>query len=188
MRVITGSAKGRKLKAVPGDTTRPITDRVKEALFDILGTNVRDARFLDLFGGTGGVGIEALSRGAREAVFVDKARPAIETIRHNLEITRLSGRARVVRSDAFEFLKGRPQPFEYIYVAPPQYQQLWQQALHELDDRPGWLAGDGEIIVQIDPGEYQPLALQHFEPIDERRYGSTLLIFYAHRAGQPEAG
>ena len=91
MRVITGTAKGRALKAVPGETTRPITDRVKEALFDILGANVREARFLDLFAGTGGVGIEALSRGAHEAVFVENGWQAIETIRFNLEKTGLEG-------------------------------------------------------------------------------------------------
>lgn len=181
MRVITGTAKGRKLKAVPGDATRPITDRVKEALFDILGANVRDARLLDLFGGTGGVGIEALSRGAREVVFVEKARQALETIRHNLDTTGLSGRARVVRGDAFEFLKGAPSRFDYIYVAPPQYKDLWLAALKSLDAQPAWLSNDGEIIVQIHPAEYRPIALQHFEPIDERKYGSTLLVFYAYR-------
>jgi len=181
MRVISGSAKGRKLKAVPGDTTRPVTDRVKEALFDILTSNVRDARFLDLFAGTGGVGVEALSRGAREAVFVEKGRPALDTIRFNLEHTKLSERGRIVRADVFDFLKGAPQPFEYIYVAPPQYKNLWSAALRAIDAQPAWLAGDGEIIVQIHPREYQPIDLQHFEPIDERRYGSTLLVFYARR-------
>ncbi len=182
MRVISGSAKGRKLKAVPGDATRPVTDRVKEALFDILATDVRDARFLDLFAGTGGVGIEALSRGAREAVFVEKGRPALDTIRYNLEHTKLSERGRVVRADVLDFLKGPPRAFEYIYVAPPQYKSLWSAALRAIDAQPAWLAGDGEIIVQIHPREYQPIDLLHFEPIDERRYGSTLLVFYARRA------
>ncbi len=181
MRVISGIAKGRRLKAVPGDATRPVTDRVKEAVFDILAGNVREARFLDLFAGTGGVGIEALSRGARQAVFVERARPALDTIRANLEHTRLGERARIVRADAFAFLKGAPQPFDYIYVAPPQYRDLWLETLRLLDAQPGWLAADGEIIVQIDPRESQPIELQHFEPIDERRYGSTLLIFYSHR-------
>ena len=181
MRVISGTAKGRKLKAVPGDTTRPVTDRVKEAVFDIIGANVRDARFLDLFAGTGGVGIEALSRGAREAVFVEKERLALDAIRVNLEHTRLSSRARVVRADVFGFLRGNPQAFEYIYVAPPQYRDLWLAVLRALDARPGWLADDGEIVVQIDPREYQETALEHFEPIDRRRYGTTLVVFYARK-------
>ena len=89
MRVISGRAKGSRLKKVPGDTTRPIMDRVKESLFNILGNDVRDARWLDLFAGTGQVGIEALSRGASEVVFVDKVRPAILTIQDNLKHTRL---------------------------------------------------------------------------------------------------
>jgi 16S rRNA (guanine(966)-N(2))-methyltransferase RsmD len=181
MRVISGTAKGRKLKAVPGDTTRPVTDRVKEAVFDIVGTHVREARFLDLFAGTGGVGIEALSRGAREAVFVEKAKAALDTVRFNLEHTRLAARARVVRADVFDFLSGTPQAFEYIYVAPPQYRDLWLAVLRALDERPGWLAGDGEIVVQIDPRERQPIELRHFEVVDERRYGSTLVLFFARR-------
>jgi len=184
MRVISGTAKGRKLKAVPGEATRPVTDRVKEAVFDIIGPNVRGARFLDLFAGTGGVGIEALSRGAKEAVFVEKARAALDTLRFNLEHTRLAERARVVRADVFDFLKSAPQPFEYIYVAPPQYRDLWIAVLRALDAQPGWLAYDGEIVVQIDPREVAPIDLQHLERIDERRYGSTLVLFLAH----PETG
>ena len=182
MRVITGTAKGRALKAVPGETTRPITDRVKEALFDILGANMREARFLDLFAGTGGVGIEALSRGAREAVFVENGRQAIETIRFNLEKTGLKDRATIVRTDVFAFLRGTPRAFEYVYIAPPQYKELWSATLQAIDAQPAWLAEDGEMIVQIHPREYRPFELQHFEPIDERRYGSTLLVFYAQRA------
>ena len=180
MRVISGTAKARKLKPVPGDTTRPITDRVKEALFDIISDNVVEARFLDLFAGTGGVGIEALSRGAHEAVFVENGRHALDTIRFNLSATHLGARGRIVRASVLDFLKGAPQPFDYIYVAPPQYEELWIATLKLLDARPAWLSGDGEIVVQIHPREYRPLDLQHFEPIDERRYGSTLLIFYAH--------
>ncbi len=187
MRVISGIAKGRKLKAVPGETTRPVTDRVKEAVFDILGTNVRGARFLDLFAGTGGVGIEALSRGAREAVFVEKGRKALDTIRFNLEHTRLSDRGRVARVDVFDFLNGAPRAFDYIYVAPPQYKDLWSATLHAIDAQPAWLDDDGEIIVQIHPREYRPIALRHFEPIDERRYGRTLVLFYARKDADTDA-
>jgi 16S rRNA (guanine(966)-N(2))-methyltransferase RsmD len=179
MRVISGTAKGRKLKATPGAATRPITDKVKEALFNIIDTNIVDARFLDLFAGTGGVGIEALSRGARQAVFVDKSRVAIDTIRFNLEHTRLSEHSQVIRADAFAYLAGAAGAFEYIFVAPPQYQEWWLKSVRAIDARPAWLAGDGEIIVQIDPHEYQELALQNFEVIDERRYGNTMLVFYA---------
>ncbi len=181
MRVISGFAKGRNLQSVPGDSARPITDRVKEALFNILGADIVDAQFLDLFGGTGGVGIEALSRGAARAVFVDKNRQAQETIKANLMHTRLIDRAKIVRGDAFTFLAGQPEPFHYIYVAPPQYQRLWVNALELIDTQPAWLAEDGEIIVQIHPKEYEDLPLQNFEVIGQRRYGSTMLVFYEHK-------
>ncbi len=181
MRVISGSAKGRNLQAVPGDTTRPITDRVKEALFNILGTDVANARFLDLFGGTGGVGIEALSRGAAQAVFVEKNRKAQETIRANLIRTRLIDRAEIVRGDALAYLARAPQAFHYIYVAPPQYQRLWIDALQAIDRQPAWLFDDGEMIVQIHPKEFEDVPLVNFEIVDQRKYGSTLLIFYEHR-------
>ena len=181
MRVISGTAKGRNLQAVPGDSTRPITDRVKEAVFNILGADIVEARFLDLFGGTGGVGIEALSRGAAHAVFIEKNRKAQETIKANLLLTKLSDRAEIVRGDAFAYLRNVPQPFHYIYIAPPQYQRLWVAALQLIDEQPGWLADDGEIVVQIHPKEYEAVALQHFEEVDQRKYGSTLLVFYENK-------
>jgi len=180
LRVISGTARGRRLKSVPGDTTRPITDRVKEALFNILGADIRGAVLLDLFAGTGAVGIEALSRGAAHVLFNDRHRLAVKTIRENLTLTRLEAGARVLQSDAFGLLSNPPeQPFDYIYIAPPQYSQLWSRAMQTLDDNPGWLAPDGWAIVQIDPLEYEPPALSNLEEIDQRRYGSTLLVFYA---------
>lgn len=181
MRVISGSAKGRRLKRVPGDTTRPIMDRVKESLFNILGpAEVAGARWLDLFAGTGQVGIEALSRGSREVVFVDMARPAVKTIYENLKITQLAARAMVVQSDAFAYL-GRPEHgrFDLIYVAPPQYQGVWVEVMRMLDKRPlTWLLETGLVVVQIDPKEYEALALKNLRLWDERTYGNTMLCFY----------
>jgi 16S rRNA (guanine(966)-N(2))-methyltransferase RsmD len=182
MRVITGEAKGRKLKTVPGDTTRPITDRTKEALFSILGDWIVEARVLDLFAGTGAVGIEALSRGAAHATFVEKSRPATRTIGDNLRLTGLAGRAMVKAEDVFRFLTSMqppPEPFDLIYIAPPQYQQLWATAVQTLDQRLGpWLLPDGAVIAQIHPVEYEELALQNLVLYDQRKYGSTLLCFY----------
>lgn len=179
MQVTTGSAKGRKLKSVKGDTTRPITDRAKQALFNFLGDDVRGTRWLDLFAGTGAVGIEALSRGASEVTFVDMAPQAIEVIKENLLATQLATRGKVVRFDAFKFIAGRPNAsYDFIYIAPPQYQGLWSRALLAVDDNIGWLHDEGTVIVQIDPKEYTPLALKHFELGDERRYSKTLLLFY----------
>ena len=181
MRVISGAAKGRPLASVPGTSTRPITDRVKESLFNILGDAVIDARFLDLFAGTGGVGIEALSRGAARAVFVEHNRRAIATIRENLRTTDLAKRAHVQQADVFAYLKKPPTgDFDFIYVAPPQYEGLWLDTLHALDQQP-WLAPDGEIIVQIFPKELKPFELERYTIFEERQYGSTLLVFLARR-------
>ena len=178
MRVIAGKAKGHRLKAVPGSGTRPITDRAKSALFSILGDDVVGCRFLDLFAGTGQVGIEALSRGAAEAVFVERGGAALRTIRENLANTRLEAHARVVRADVFAFLARAPEPFDYVYIAPPQYQGLWAATLRALDARPGWLAEDGWAIVQIHPREYEELAFEHLALFDRRTYGSVMLCFY----------
>jgi 16S rRNA (guanine(966)-N(2))-methyltransferase RsmD len=186
MRVITGSAKGRHLRAVPGTTTRPITDRVKEALFNILADDVIDARVLDLFAGTGGVGIEALSRGAARAVFVDAERQAVNTILANLKQCGLSERATVVRTDVFQYLGRAPSDaYHYIHVAPPQYQGLWARALALLDAQPAWLHPQGVAVVQIHPKEYAVQTLANLVVVDERRYGSTVLYFY-ERQGSAE--
>lgn len=179
MRVITGKAKGHKLKSVPGGITRPITDRAKESLFNIIRYDVVDSRFLDLFAGTGGVGIEALSRGAKEAVFVERASAALRTIRENLAHTRLEDGARVMQADVFDFLLHHtPEPFDYVYVAPPQYEGLWVKTLRLLDDRPDWVAEGGEVIVQIDPVEYEGQALENLALFDQRTYGGVMLCFY----------
>jgi len=181
MRVIAGKAKGRNLYSVPGPGTRPITNRAKAALFSILGQDVVDARFLDLFAGTGQVGIEALSRGVGEVVFVEKAGAALRTIRKNLQLTRLASDAKVVSADVFQYLSGMSQAFDYIYIAPPQYRELWKQTLYMIDAAPSWLEEDGWAIVQIHPVEYEPLELQNLELFDQREYGSVMLCFYWRR-------
>jgi 16S rRNA (guanine(966)-N(2))-methyltransferase RsmD len=179
MQITTGSAKGRKLKAVPGSATRPITGRVKQALFNILMDDVRGTRWLDLFAGTGTVAIEALSRGAGEATIIDQAPLAIKTIKENLALTGLESRAKVVRQDAFAYIGARPNAsFDFIYIAPPQYQGLWSRVLTALDNNIGWLNAGGAAIVQIDPKEYTPMTLVNLEMGDERRYGNTLILFY----------
>jgi 16S rRNA (guanine(966)-N(2))-methyltransferase RsmD len=178
MRVIAGKAKGRRLKSVPGSGTRPITDRAKSALFSILGADVIGARFLDLFAGTGSVGIEALSRGASEAIFVERGRAALRTIRENLSHTGLTKGGQIERANVFEYLARKPTPFDYVYVAPPQYQRLWADTLRALERQPGWLFEDGWVIVQIHPREYEALPLQTLLQFDRRTYGGVLLCFY----------
>lgn len=180
LRVIGGSARGTKLNAVPGDSTRPIMDRVKEALFNIIGNDIYQARFLDLYAGTGSVGIEALSRGAEHASFVDTDRAAIKTIRRNLRRAQLEREATVLHRNALDVLRRPPaQEFRFIYVAPPQYQELWWKTLRALDDNADWHALGSEVIVQVDPREYDnERQLRHLSLTDQRRYGNTLLLFY----------
>ena len=179
LRVIAGAAKGRRLQMVPGSGTRPISDRAKESLFNILGDQVLGASVLDLFAGTGSVGIEALSRGAGQATFVERERQAVGTIQANLRLTGLLPRARVVRSDVFIYLRNQPRAgFDFIHIAPPQYNELWSQTLLALDARPDWVNPDGLAVAQIDPREYQAVELAQLHMIDQRRYGSTLLCFY----------
>lgn len=189
MRVITGSAKGRTLQSVPGEGTRPITDRVKSALFSILNAQamIVGRRYLDLFGGTGAVGIEALSRGAAEVIFCERDPAAVRVLRHNLALTGVADRARVVVGDAFSYL-ARPDPaaFDVIYIAPPQYRGLWLRALRDVDGRPGLLTADGLVIVQIFPKEWAEPELTQLTLCDQRRYGSTALYFFA-QPGKPYA-
>jgi len=178
LRVVGGSAKGLRLKHVPGDTTRPITDIVKESLFNILGSEVLDVRMLDMFGGTGAVGIEALSRGAKEVTFLDTSRLAVRTIRDNLETTHFTDKASVMQADAFSWLANQVNPqFDLIYVAPPQYKKMWEKALEILDKNPTLLSDDGQIIVQINPLEWVEKPYANFEVFDSRKYGDTLLVF-----------
>lgn len=179
LRIISGSARGRKINMVPGDSTRPISDRVKEALFNIIGGEIAKANFLDLFAGTGSVGIEALSRGAAYTRFIDRHKNAVTTIQQNLDATGLQASAEVVQMDSFSLLAQKPnKTFDYVFIAPPQYKQLWEKALLALDANPRWLVEDGWIIVQIDPKEYKSLPLNAFAEFDQRKYGNTLLIFF----------
>ena len=208
MRVIAGKAKGRKLRPAPGDIARPITDRVKESLFNILAGEVVDALFLDLFAGTGSVGIEALSRGARRAVFVERNRRAIETIKENLKTTGLAAQAEVIRDDVFRFLSREPvippkacpeqgrrvggerggapkEKFDLIYIAPPQYKGLWAETLLSLDGK-SFLTEGGLAIAQIYPKEYEDLELDSLSLVDQRKYGSTMLCFYRNTTADLE--
>jgi 16S rRNA (guanine(966)-N(2))-methyltransferase RsmD len=187
MRVVTGEAKGRKLKSPKTAGTRPIIDRVKTALFDILSTRVEEARFLDLFAGTGGVGIEALSRGAAHATFIEMNYSVLKLVRENLKITGLGDRAETIGADAFKFLQAhatstdkQERAYDIIYVAPPQYHEMAARALALLDMSP-LLAPGGLVIVQIHPKERPGVAavpLARLTLSDERKYGSTLLMFY----------
>ena len=182
MRVIAGSAKGRVLRPPRAAATRPITDRAKESLFSILAPRIPEARFLDLFAGTGSVGIEALSRGAAHATFIERSGPALAGLRHNLDITGLAARGEVIGRDVFGYLRGAPVPFDVIFVAPPQWHGLWPRAVTLLDREPGWLADGAVAVAQHDPAESVPLDLARLEQADERTYSRVRFTFFAARA------
>lgn len=184
LRVVAGTARGMRLRSVPGDKTRPITDRAKESLFNILRPNLKDAALLDLLAGTGAVGIEALSQGAGFVRFLDNQRAAVETITANLASTKLGKSAQVLQGDSFAHLVGRPdRAFDYIFIAPPQFHELWKRALTAISAQPDWLVEDGWAIVQIDPTEYEKLDLKNLDEFDQRKYGNVLLVFYERREG-----
>lgn len=175
MRVIAGSAGGRTLSAPRGQATRPTSDRVREALFSILGPPPAGAQVLDLFAGAGTLGIEALSRGADRAVFVDSARPAVACIRRNLAALGLADRAEVHLADARRFAQrlGRT-PFHWIFLDPP-YATDVGDVLAQLEAN---LAPDGRLVVEHDrrsPPEQRSGFLVKF---DTRRYGDTELALY----------
>jgi 16S rRNA (guanine(966)-N(2))-methyltransferase RsmD len=196
LRVVTGEAKGRKLKTLKTMTgTRPIMDRVKTALFDILANEVRGSRFLDLFAGTGGVGIEALSRGAAHTTFIEMDRKIMQLVRDNLQITKLADRADTLQADAFKFLEqaassfARRAPYDIVYVAPPQYHEMAARALSLLDSSP-LVPDTGLVIVQVDPKERASVvsvSCTRLHLVRERRYGNTLLMFYRGPAVTGEA-
>jgi 16S rRNA (guanine966-N2)-methyltransferase len=181
MRVISGSAKGLKLVS-PGQATRPITDRVKENLFNILGVRVIEANVLDLFAGAGSVGVEALSRGARHATFVELDDEALRALTENLKLTHLAKHATVKHGEVFRFIRRESNDhYDLIYVAPPQYKGLWRETLILLDRRQ-FLTRAGLIVAQIHPKEFQALALANYELSDQRKYGSTMLCFYRSKS------
>jgi 16S rRNA (guanine(966)-N(2))-methyltransferase RsmD len=182
-RIIAGKARGIRLLPVPGDSTRPVTDRVKEALFNIISTDIIDSTFLDLFGGTGSIGIEALSRGARACLFLEINSKAIATIKENLNRTRMMDSARVVQTDSLKYLASpQSSSFDYIYVAPPQYKEIWIKAMNLVDNNISLLSEDGWVIAQIHPIEYLDLNLINLIEFDQRKYGSTQLIFYRRKS------
>ena len=180
MRVIAGSARRIMLTTPPGLATRPTTDRIKETLFNIISRDLADCRFLDLFAGSGAIGIEALSRGAGQAVFVEQDRAALSCIKENLKRTRLEGRAKILAMDAagaLPYLKEDGEPFGMIFMDPP-YRTGWaQRILQFLADSP--VCGGHTLVIAEEAletdfsfaGEYG------FEVSREKKYGTSKHVF-----------
>ena len=177
MRVITGTARGVQLKTPDGMVTRPTTDRVKEAMFSIIHFDIPGADVLDLFGGTGQLGIEALSRGAKSAVFVDAGDPACKLIKENLKRTKLDGSARVIRADYLEFLRRTGEKFDIILLDPPYAEVFLENSLKMITEI-DILQSGGIIIAERPLGKDLLQNLEGFTRSRDYKYGNTLLTVY----------
>ena len=177
MRVIAGSARRSTLLAPQGLNTRPTADRIKENLFNIISPYVPGARFLDLFCGSGAIGIEALSRGAGEAVFVDTSREAVNVTQANIIRTKLTGQImHMCTLAAISRLEGEGRGFDIIFLDPPYGSGMLDKALEALDSSP-LLSQDGILIAECSVDEEVP-ELVHLILQDTREYGNTRLMFY----------
>ena len=177
MRVITGKARGVQLKTPEGMLTRPTTDRVKEALFSIINFDIPGAKVLDLFGGTGQLGIEALSRGAKSTVFVDAREEACKLIRENLKRTKLEQDAKVVRSDYLDYLERCREKFSVIFLDPPYAEVFLENALNRITEI-DILQSDGIIVTERPLGKELPWELEGYTRSRDYKYGKTLLTLY----------
>ncbi|WNQ13687.1 16S rRNA (guanine(966)-N(2))-methyltransferase RsmD [Paenibacillus aurantius] len=182
MRVISGTAKGRPLKAVPGTGTRPTTDKVKEAVFSMIGPYFDGGRALDLFAGTGGLGIEALSRGMEQAVFVDKDSKSIEVIRENLKTAKVEGKAEVYRNEAVRALKAlakREVRFDLVFLDPP-YRMKDMDALMLLMKEQRLLNDGATVMIEHDSSHTYPEEAGSFHTVKHSVYGETAITVYRY--------
>ncbi|MDO5146743.1 MAG: 16S rRNA (guanine(966)-N(2))-methyltransferase RsmD, partial [Eubacteriales bacterium] len=180
MRVIAGKAKHLKLKTLEGQNTRPTTDRIKETLFNMISFHVEDSRFLDLFSGSGAIGIEALSRGAKRAVFVENNRRAAACIRENLKHTHLEESSVLLTRDvssALSYLGEQGESFDIIFMDPPYGRLLEKEALL-LIDRLSLCGEDGMVIVESDlETDFSYLGETRFHVIKEKKYKTNKHTF-----------
>lgn len=177
MRVITGKARGVQLKTPDGMLTRPTTDRVKEALFSIIHFEIPGARVLDLFGGTGQLGIEALSRGAKKAVFVDAQENACKLIKENLDRAKMTQDGLVVRSDYLQYLNRCRERFDIILLDPPYAEVFLENALKRITEI-DILESNGIIVAERPVGKELPWEFEGYTRSKDYKYGKTLLTVY----------
>ena len=183
MRVITGTARGRRLKELEGMETRPTTDRVKEGLFNILQFDIEGRRILDLFAGTGQLGIECLSRGADSAVFVDRRADAVKLIRDNLKTTELTEKARVVAGDSMEYLKSLREKFDIIFLDPPYAAGLLEEAISHITEF-DILSPHGIIVAEHPVEKALPAVKAPYRLHRTYRYGKIALTIYRRGANE----
>ncbi|NIK10677.1 16S rRNA (guanine966-N2)-methyltransferase [Alkalibacillus almallahensis] len=178
MRVISGKYKGRNLKAVPGMSTRPTTDKVKESLFHRIGPFFDGGQVLDLFAGSGGLGIEALSRGAEHVVFVDAQSAAVKTIHNNLKTLKVDQNYDVFRQDAFRAIKAagkQDRQFDYVFLDPPYGKVSFDKLFEALIDHKV-LNVDAMIICEHDPNDTLPESQALFEKEHYDKYSNTIAV------------
>ena len=183
MRVITGKARGVVLKTPEGMETRPTSDRVKEALFSIINFDIPNAVVLDLFGGTGQLGIEALSRGAKSAVFVDAGDPACKLIKENLRRTKLEGQGKVVRSDYLQYLRTCHDKFDIIFLDPPYAENLLESAIAHIA-KFDILAPHGIMAAEHPADKVLPALAPPYRVQRTYRYGKIALTIYRRDANE----
>lgn len=177
MRVITGKARGVALKTPDGVKTRPTSDRVKEAMFSIIQFDLPGAKVLDLFAGTGQLGIEALSRGATSAVFVDALDNACSLVQENLRRTKLAEQAAVVRADYLAYLSNCREKFDFVFLDPPYAEVFLENALKKITEI-DILQSGGIIVAERPLGKDLPYTFDGFFRSKDYKYGNTLLTFY----------
>lgn len=177
MRVITGKARGIQLKTPEGMLTRPTADRVKEALFSIINFDIPGANVLDLFGGTGQLGIEALSRGASSAVFVDAREESCKLIRENLKRTKLEQNAKVIRSDYLDYLGRCREQYDIIFLDPPYAEEFLENAIKQITEI-DILRSNGIIVAERPLGKELPWEFEGYTRSKDYKYGKVLLTIY----------
>lgn len=181
MRVVSGKARGRRLIASEGLDVRPTTDKVKESMFNIIQFELEDADVLDLFAGSGQLGIEALSRGAASATFVDLSKKSLDIVKKNLDITGLKNDARVVNSDAFAFLNSCTSFFDIVFLDPPYEKQLCDKAFEIL---PRVLKNSSVVICETRSNEILPEKVGELTLQREYNYSSIKLSVYRNESGE----
>ena len=174
MRVISGSARGKKLLCAEGLDVRPTLDRVKESIFNMIAFDLPEKNVLDLFSGSGALGIEALSRGAQSCTFIDKSAQSVNITKKNLEATHLLDSASVLNCDSIDFLKNTDKKFDIIFIDPPYESDLYEKSLNAIKES-GILADDGFIVLEYD-ATTPNFSADNFSIIKEKHYGRVTIL------------
>lgn len=183
MRIIAGTAKGRRLLSPLGRETRPTLDRVKESIFDIIQNYVYDSTVLDMFAGTGSLGLEAASRGAKSCCLIDKNAETFSFLRQNIEYLGFSDICSAYNMDSYkalEYLYENKKVFDIIFVDPPYLKNMIPPAVESIEKR-NLLKKDGLIVTKIDSSEDKYLGTSNISMVDHRKYGNTTICFYKYK-------